>query len=71
MPTDLNRLKLNDKSSQHPFCKSLRIHENEVAHGYAKLSANQKHQFEFIKSEGGMPTNEGAKRAARRPLGIN
>ena len=57
--------------SQHPFCKSLRIHENEVARGHAKLSANQKHQFEFVNSEGGMPTNEGAKRATRRPSGIN
>ena len=29
-------------SSQHPFCKSLRIHENEIAREYTKLSANQR-----------------------------
>ena len=51
--------------------KSLRIHENEVAHGHAKLSVNQKHQFEFVNSEGGMPKIEGAKRATSRTSGIN
>ena len=27
--------------------------------GMQNLSANQKHQFEFVNSEGGMPKNEG------------
>ena len=70
VPADLSRLKLNSKK-RAPLLQSLRIHENEVARGHAKLSANQKHQFEFVNSEGDMPTNEGAKRATRRPLGIN
>ena len=29
-------------SGPHPFCKSLRIHENEIAREHAKLSANQR-----------------------------
>ena len=70
VPGDLSRLKLNGKKPA-PLLQSLRIHENEVARGHAKLSANQKHQFEFVNSEGDMPTNEGAKRATRRPSGIN
>ena len=70
LPSDLSRLKLNGRKPA-PLLQSLRIHENEVARGHAKLSANQKHQFEFVNSEGGMPTNEGAKRATRRPSGIN
>ena len=28
-------------SSQHPFCKPLKIHENEIAREHATLSANQ------------------------------
>ena len=67
VPADLSRLKLNGKKPA-PLLQSLRIHENEVVRGYAKLSANQ---FEFVHSEGGMPTNKGAKRATRRPSGIN
>ena len=73
VPADLSRLKLNGKKPA-PLLQSLRIHENEIARGHAKLSASQKHEFEFVNSEGGMPTNEGgggAKRATRRPSGIN
>ena len=66
VPADISRLKLNGKKPA-PLLQSLRIHENVVAHGHAKLSANQKHQFEFSNFEGGMPTNEGAKQATSAP----
>ena len=70
VPADLSRLKLNGKKPA-PLLQSSRILENDVARGHAKLSANQKDQLEFVNSEGDMPTNEGAKRATRRPSGIN
>ena len=59
--------KIEWQEASTPFCKSLKIHENEVACGHAKLSANQKHHFEFVNSEAGMPKNEGAKRAQGAP----
>ena len=63
--------KIEWQEASTSFGKSLRIHEHEVAAGMQKLSANQKHQFEFVNSEGGMPKIEGAKRATSRPSGIN
>ena len=69
--TDLSRLN-GVARSQLPFCKSLRIHENEIACGHAKnCQPIREHQFEFVNSERGMPKNEGTKRATRRPSDIN
>ena len=50
MSTALGRLNCMARS-QHPFCESLRIHENEIARGHAKTVS----QSESINSEKGMP----------------
>ena len=36
VPADLSRLKIEWQEASTPICKSLRIHENEVARGHAK-----------------------------------
>ena len=57
--------------SQHPFCESLRIHENEIARGQAKTVS----QSESINLNSSILKeacqNEGAKQATRRPSDIN
>ena len=70
VPADLSRLKLNGKKPT-PLLQIIKNTSKRSCTRACKLSANQKHQCEFVNSEGGMPTNEGAKRATRRPSGIN
>ena len=68
--TDLSRLNLMARS-QHPFCKSLRIDENEIARGQKTASQLESINLNSSILKEACQKTEAAKQAIRRPLGIN